>query len=50
MGEQKYPAPSGGGGVAIPKYDTQSDVPDDLEPGTIVYVRDESTHYFEDGT
>jgi len=50
MGEQSYPASSGGGGDGIRKYDTRSDVPQGLEEGTIVYIRDENTHVFEDGT
>ena len=33
----------------VDSYPTASDVPTDLDPGTIVYVEDESSLYFEDG-
>ncbi len=34
----------------VDSYPTTSDVPDDLDPGTVVYVEDEQTLYFEDGS
>jgi hypothetical protein len=35
---------------AVESYATLSDVPNDLDAGTVVYVEDEAEHYFEDGT
>jgi len=34
---------------AVEGYPTTDDVPDDLEPGTMVYVEEEKRLYFEEG-
>jgi len=34
---------------AVESYSTADDVPNDLEPGTLVYVEDEQRLYYEQG-
>lgn len=34
---------------AVESYPTESDAPTDLDPGTLVYIEDEQTLYYETG-
>jgi len=45
-----FPKSAGSEGGGIEKFDTKSDVPKGIEEGDIVYIRDENSHFFEDGT